>query len=234
MAAVLADSSQAPQNTGLATVTINHSAASAGDLLLLTVGSDDYRTTVGSGRPESTGYALVTNGAQQTFLGHYLWYKTAAGGETSVQYTIGSASPSAWHWERWTGMETTSVLDISDGTFIQSSSTSMTTPTITPTAGERLIIGTVGFSNSADFTGVGTWLNSFTEVGEAFTTVAGTRDLVGAASLAVTANGSTGYSTGATMTGTGTPQSRTGIIAAFKVATGTPSTWTYGHTVRIG
>lgn len=227
MAATLAESNQAAQNTALATVTVNHGTASAGDLLILTVGADAYRTTGGAGRPESSGYQLVTGGAQETFLGHYVWFKAAAGGETSVQYTLGSAAPSCWHFERWTGLDPTAPHDISNGTFIQASSTSMTTPSITPSAGERLLIAVVGFALNNAFTSVDSWLNSFTEVGEANTTLgSGTRDMIGAASRTVTADGVTSYSSGATATASGTPQARTGIIASFKVAAAGGSSFT--------
>src|SRR5690349_25131044 len=64
--------------------------ASAGELIVLVVSADDYNTTPPTGYTESTGCG------QEGFLGHYLWWKIAAGGETSVQYTIGSAVPSAW------------------------------------------------------------------------------------------------------------------------------------------
>lgn len=218
MAASLVQTLDAAQNTGLATVTANFSAATAGNLLVLTVAADDYRTTSGSGRPESTGWSLPTGGAQETFLGHYLWYKSAAGGETSVQYTIGSASPSCWCFAEWSGMDSTPY-DTSTGALAQSSGDTYTTPNLTPSSGERLLIATLGASSGGAWTTLDmtTWLNSFTEVADIGTTLgSGTRDIQGMASLAVTANGSTAYSSGATYPNVA--QSRTAIIASFKVA----------------
>lgn len=206
------------QNTGLATVTVTHSAATPGTTLILLVGADDYRTTAGGSRPESSGYALPTGGAQETFLGHYVWTKVASGGETSVQYTIGSASPSCWEFYEVSGLDGVSPIDISNGQLAASSGNTYTTPAVTPTAGDRWLFASMGGSLSSAFTDMNTWLNSFVELNDTFTTLAsGTRDIIGAASLAVTANGSTAYSSGVTYAQT--PQSRTGIIVAFKVAT---------------
>lgn len=219
MAATVVQNLEAAQNTGLATVTVSHSSTTANNLLLLVVGADDYRTTAGSGRPESTGYALVTGGAQETFLGHYVWYKVAAGGETSVQYTIGSASPSCWEFYEVSGL-TSTPFDISNGQLAGSAGNTYTTPAITPTTGDRWLFASMGGSLNSALTGMGTWLNSFVELNDTFTTLgSGTRDVIGAAALSVTANGSTAYSSGATYDAT-SPQSRTGIIAAFKVAGG--------------
>lgn len=225
MPATLVQTLDAAQNTGLATVTVNFAAAGAGNLLVLTVAADDYRTTSGTGRPESTGWTLPTGGAQQTFLGHYLWYKVASGGETSVQYTIGSPSPSCWCFAEYSGMDA-SPYDTSNGQFAQSTLQTYTTPAVVPSAGERLLVGTIGGSSggawaSLDMT---SWLNSFVEIADIGTTLAsGTRDIQGLASLAVTANGSTAYSTGATYPTVA--QSRTAIIVSFKVA----STSTASH-----
>lgn len=215
MPASLVQSKAAAQNTGLATVTVSwDTAATAGNLLLIVVGSDDYRTA--GGLP--SGFTQSTGCAQQTFLGHYLWWKVASGGETSAQYTIGSASPSCWLTAEVSGVQA-SPYDTSNGQFAQSSGSTYTTPAITPTAGERFIVGSIGGSGVITFSGVDTWLNSFTEITDTFTTLgSGTRDCVGASSLSVTANGSTSYSTGATFSGAATPTARTGIAIAFKVA----------------
>lgn len=218
MPATVVQNLEGAQNTGLATNTVAHSAAVAGNTLILVVGSDDYRTTAGASRPESSGYALVTGGSQETFLGHYVWVKVAAGGETSVQYTIGSAATSCWEFYEVSGLDTSSPVDISNGQLAASAANSYTTPSITPTAGERWLFASMGGSLSAALTGMGTWLNSFVELNDTVTTLAsGTRDIIGAASRTVTADGVTSYSSGATYDAT-SPQSRTGIIVAFKMA----------------
>lgn len=218
MSASIVQSKSAAQNTGLATVTATWtSAASAGNTLLVIAAADDYRTAGGT----PSGFTQSTGCGQETFLGHYLWWKVAAGGETSTTYTIGSASPSCWITMEISGL-TGSPYDISNGQFTQTSATNYTTPAITPTSGDRFLVGSIGGSLNANFSaGQGSWLNSFTEVpnGDIVTTLgSGTRDSAAASSFAVTANGSTAYSTGSTWDGGSTPQSRTGIIVAFKVA----------------
>lgn len=211
-------------------------AAVAGNLLLLAVGSDAYATTGGGNRPESSGFALVTGGSQEGNLGHYLWWKKATGGETSVSYTLSPAGTASWITAEISGVGASPFLT-SAGQKASTTLLSYTTPAVTPTAGSRLIVSTVGFSchSSNSFTGIGTWLNGHAEIGEAFTTAAGvSHDLIGLAMASVTADGLTGYSSGATATmPSGTPQYATGITAAFDIALPAPS-WTTGYDVRIG
>lgn len=193
----------------LATTSPAFSAATAGNLLVLVAGADDYKT----GDP--SGYTLSTGCSQQTFLGHYLWWKVAAGGETSVSYTIGSASASAWEVFEISGL-TASPYDVSNGQFAQVTVSSYTTPAITPTTGDRFLLASMGGSRSGlNFTGVDTWLNSFTELNDTFTTAA-TRDIIGTASRSVTGDGVTTFSSGCTYSVQA--ESTTGIIIAFKVA----------------
>jgi hypothetical protein len=208
----VADPSLTHSATGtsaLATTTASFGfTATAGRLLCLIVGSDDYKT----GDP--TGYTLPTGGAQQTYLGHYFWYKIATGAETSVQYTIGSASKSAWIVLEFDNIDT---IDVSNGQFTQSSDNEYVTPAVTPTTGRRFAIGSIGGSLDSDFAGMDAWLNGYTERGESSHSGSGTRDIVGAATLALDGNGSSTTSTGADYSGGRNPQSRTGIIVVFKV-----------------
>jgi hypothetical protein len=218
MSASVVQSKSAAQNTGLATVTVSwNSAATAGNLLLIGVTSDDYRT--GGGIP--SGFTESLNCKLETFHGAYVWWKVAAGGETSTTYTIGSASPSCWWTAEISGLATSTPLDISNGQLAQSSGTSYTTPSIVPSAGERFLVAQIGGSASSAFSsGMGAWTNSFTEQQDIFTTLgSGTRDNAGmAVRLSVTGDGSTGFSTGATWDGGFTVTARTGIILAFTVA----------------
>jgi hypothetical protein len=188
--------------------------ATANNLILGIVASDDYRSAVPSGFTESTGMR------QETFLGAYLWWKVAAGGETGLSYTIGSASPSAWGIAEISGL-TATPYDISAGQFAASSGGTYTTPAITPTAGDRFLVGLIGGSISvADPAGVDTWLNSFVEFLQSFTSLgSGTRDIAAAASVELTADGVTAYSTGASFNaGLQSMQARVGMTIAFKVA----------------
>lgn len=186
--------------------------ATAGRLLVVTVGSDDYKT----GDP--SGYTLSTGMSQQTFLGSYVWWKIAAGGETSVSYTIGSASPSAWTVTEFDNVDATPY-DISNGQLVASGATTYTTPSITPSTGRRLILAVIGGSrNPPAITDLNTWLNGYTEVNQSFNNSGATGDITGIAMLVMDGNGSTTTSSGATYSTT--PDARTAHIISFNVASG--------------
>lgn len=183
----------------------------SGRLLVLTVGSDDYKT----GDP--SGWTLSNEMSQQTFLGSYVWWKVSDGTETSVTYVIGSASGSAWTITEYDNINA-SPYDDSQGQFAQSAGGTYTTPTIVPTSGRRLLLAVIGGSSTTNWTGLSTWLNSFTETKESFQNTGSTKDITGIAMLVVDGDGSTSFSSGATYGGS--PQSRTGHILSFKVAGG--------------
>jgi hypothetical protein len=186
--------------------------ATAGRLIVVCVGSDDYKT----GDP--SGYTLSTGCSQQTFLGHYVWWKIAAGGETSVSYTIGSASKSAWLVAEFDNIDATPY-DTSNGQFATSSVNSYSTPTVTPSTGRRLSLASIGGSSgTADFTAMTGWTNSYTNIASSFHSGSATRDIVSLAYLVLTGDGSTGTSSAATYNIFA--DSETGIIAVFKSATG--------------
>lgn len=210
--------------SALATVTVTHSAAGAGNLLVLIAATGAYK----SGDP--SGYTTPTGGSQQTFLGHYLWYKVAAGGETSVAYTIGSAVPSAYIFLEYNNV-TVSPYDVSNGQLAATNDNTYTTPAVTPTAGRRVAIATIAGSRIAPgSTTQSTWLNSYTEVADVFTTNgSGDSENVAAAELILTGDNSTPTSSGSTYSFG--PDARTGIIAVFK---GQVVTWTQGVFARIG
>lgn len=213
MAATLVQSAEGTST--LATVTASFpSTPTNGNLIVLRFAADDYNGTPNTGWTQSTGME------QQTYHGGYLWWKIASGGSNSFQYTIGSATNSSWTLEEWSGLEA-SPYDTSNGQSAVSSSGSYTTPSITPSAGDRLLLAALGSSNSsgdmsADLTG---WTNSFTgSICSGPVSASGTRDNIGGAYRTVTANGSTSYSTGASFPFT--KQSHSGMIIAFKVASG--------------
>lgn len=185
--------------------------ATAGRLLLVTVGADDYKT----GDP--SGYTLSTGMSQQTFLGSYVWWKIASGGETSVSYTIGSASPSAWTVTEFDNVDATPY-DTSAGQLTATGATTYTTPTITPSSGRRLIVAVIGGSrNPPAITDLNTWLNSYAEANQSYNNSGATGDITGMAWLVMDGDGATTTSSGATYSTT--PDARTSHIISFKVAT---------------
>lgn len=204
-------------NTQIGTATATFAAASAGNLLIMHLASDAYATAgAPSGCTESAGCR------QETFLGHYVWWKVATGGETSIAKALSPNGTHCWVVEEWTG-NTASPYDISAGQKAQSSAINYTTPAVTPTTGDRLLVGSIGGSHgTAAFTGLSTWLNSFATDpthGTALADITGAHDVIGSGSLLVTANGSTTYSSGATYTPS-SAESRTGILIAFKTSAG--------------
>lgn len=205
-------------SSALATTTASFaSATTAGNLIVLGFAADDYNGTPGAGWTQSTGME------QQTFHGGYIWWRISTG-ETNFQYVIGSATNSSWVIAEFSGVDA-SPYDVSNGQFVQSGGASAyTTPSITPSTGNRLLVAFMGASNNSNLSAQswGTWVNSFTAIDSIGSGGSGTNDLAGLAYRLVTGNGSTGYSGGATASQT--TQSRSGLIISFKEAAGgTPS-----------
>lgn len=190
--------------------------ATAGRLLVLTVTGDDYN----SGNP--TGYTLSSGCEQEGYAGDYVWWKVAAGGETSVQYVLGSAVRSSWTVEEWSGLEA-SPYDTSAGQFANTGFYSYSTPAVTPTTGERLLLARMfGMAPADDITDVASWTNSFAESDEQINNGANPRQIIGTAHRSVTGNGSTTFDTSGTFSGGAAPpvQHAAGILIAFKIAAG--------------
>lgn len=198
----------------LATTTASFSSSPTnGNLIVLVFASDDY-----NGTPDA-GWTQSSQMEQQGWHGSYLWWRVHSGGGNSFQYTLPSAANSSWVIVEVSGQHA-SPYDVSAGQITNTGGGIYTTPSITPTAGDRLLIG--AFNGSSDTGNLNTnttdWLNSFTHIlssGPASGT--GTYDFVSVGYRFVTANGSTSYSTGATKTGDGL-QSRSGLIISFKKA----------------
>jgi hypothetical protein len=90
---------------------------------------------------------------------------------------------------------------------------SWTTPTITPTAGNRLLIASVGRQSDSKNYDAYAYTQGFIKTGEAITSTGNNDAGLSVAVRQVAANGSTGYSTGATFDN-GSP---TSIIASYKL-----------------
>lgn len=211
----MADPSPSTLVTGestTATTTATFTAQPAGTLLVLCVVADDYKT----GNPSGWSVAYNSPGSGE-FHGHYMWYKIATGSETSVAYTIGSASRSIHVVLAVTNITGTTPLDVAGGQSVNASAQSYTTPSVTTTTGRRIGIAMIGGSNSGSLpSGADTWLNTYTEVADKQSTANPGLEL-GLATLVF--DGGAATSSGATYTSLWTAQSRSGIIAAFKGAT---------------
>ena len=206
-------------SSATATTTVSFAAQTAGTLLELKVGSDDYRVTTGSNRPESTGWALATSG--QDFLGAYVWYKIASGSETSVQYTIGSAAASQYELITYTNIDTTSPLGAVSSLHTHGGASTGTTA-ITPGAGSRWIVSAflAGMHSGASSLGPAAALsNSYTI--QSTVTGTGSPTEVGMSGYLVL-DGGTATSTATVAPGwtVNSPSCSFGLLVAYKVAAG--------------
>lgn len=203
-----------------ATTTATFSAVSSGTLLTLHVSSDDYRLTTGTNRPESSGWTLLQSG--QDFLGAYVWYKSAAGGETSVSYAIGSAVSSAYVVLAHTDIVATSPLEVSAVTHSHGGAGGGVFTTSAPsagatTSGRRYAIASMhAMQASTSITGASGWTNGFVEVADRAGPTTGSREIVAVAGLAFDGGGA-GATTAATWAGASQLCSF-GVAAVFKVA----------------
>jgi hypothetical protein len=197
-----------------ATATVNPSfsvAPTSGNLIVLAFTSDDYNGTPNTGWTQSTGME------QQTFHGGYVWWRISTGANPPGSYTIGSATNSAWVMAEFSGNDAVPY-DTSQGQFVQSNGNSYTTPAITPSTGQRLLVAMIGGANPSDMSGVySAWLNSFTAIDSNGTNAGGTNDCCGIAYRVVTGDGSTTFSSGATFAHAD-QGSRSGLIISFKEA----------------
>lgn len=211
-------SSLAAGASATATTTVTFTAQPAGTLLVLSVAADDYITTSGANRPESSSWTPVQLiGGSGQYHGSYMWMKKSTGSETSVAYTIGSASRSAYVLSAHTNIDQTTPLDTSAQQQNNTTGSTYTTPAATPSAGRKLALAHLSGSNSgALYTGVDTWLNGYTEVAEGLTT-ANPGLALGQAVLVL--DGGVSTSSGCSFQpNTGPPQARAGILAVFNVA----------------
>lgn len=184
-------------------------ATTSGNLVVLAFAADDYNGTPDTGWTQSTGME------QQKFHGGYIWWRISAG-ETSYQYTIGSATNSAWILMEFSGADA-SPYDISNGQSQNASVTTYTTPNIIPTTGGRLLVAMFGGSAAVNLAAetITGYTNSFTFIRDIGSGGGGTNDVVGTGYRLVTGNGSTSFGTGINYA-VATPTSQSGLIIAFK------------------
>lgn len=191
-------------------------APASGNLVVLAFTSDDY-----NGTPD-TGWTQSANMEIQGFHGGYIWWQISNGSNPPGSYTIGSATNSAWVMMEFSGCAATPY-DTSVSQFTNTSAINYTTPNITPSTGNRVLVAMIGGSlaGSMALLVITTWLNSFNAIDSSGSGGAGTNDLCGTAYRLVTGDGSTTFSTGGTYGGTGgTPQSRSGLLISFNEAAG--------------
>jgi hypothetical protein len=189
-------------------------AVTAGNLLILHALSDDY-----NGTPPAY-WTQRAEMEQQTFHGAYLWERfVLANGETIGNFTLPSASRCAWELLEIAGPFAASPYDTSQGNFVQASIRTITSDTITPTSGGRLLLAAHGYHTAGATTldVVANWTAGFTSIKTYQTSGVSPSYSMGVARLVVTANGSTGYAPASDMLGGGfSAQSLSALIISYK------------------
>jgi hypothetical protein len=161
----------------------------------------------------NTPSGFTLRDSQVSNMGHYLFDR--AGGAASYTFT-NSAGQGTWY-----------VAEVPSGAFVNSASANDTsgnsiynTPALTPTAGVRTILASIGCSTAyAEVRNTNGWTNSFVERADVCY-VGADYPMQGVAALDVTANGSTAYSTDVQFEPIANNSvSRTAIIAAYSYIT---------------
>jgi hypothetical protein len=199
--------------SSLATVTASFAVAPTnGNLIILTIASETTNAGVASGWTESTGNNVVS------YHEHLLWWRIASGGVNSFPVAMNGAFKTSWYLQEISGAAA-SPYNTSAGQYNQATASSMTTPTIVPSAGPRLLIASLAGVTSDSFTDsslfeVTGWLNSFTNIGSSCEAGLGSnRHFTSLAYRTVTGDAVTTFSTGGDMPGAFASQS--GLIISF-------------------
>lgn len=186
------------------------SVPAAGNLIVLGWSGEAYSYF---GTPDA-GWTQATTSRGDNSA--YIWWRIADGSTNSFTYTMASAARSVWTMAEFSGLDQIDVAAM-DYQLI-SLNNLVTSPAITPTTGERLIVAYLAASDSGpnansddDFTA---WLNGFTHIRSVGFTSGAVATMGGLAYRIVDGDDSTAYSTGATLPNA-TVRSYPGI-AAFK------------------
>lgn len=214
-----------------ATTTVSFTAQTAGRLLVLSVTCSDVLAASGTGRPESTGW---TRGPDQVDWNETaIFALVATGGETSVQYKIGSANPSVYNLVAYDNGFTGSPMGTSSSLHTHNESpgvSSTGTTAITPTSGASwLVVAAVGGSRDggSTFTNPTTLTGGYTLQSAAALT---TPDTYGNVQGYQVVTGGTATSTSGAWGGGGA-KCTYGQLWAFQIASGGTA---YPATVTIG
>lgn len=172
----------------------------------------------------NTPASFTSRSPQVNQMGHYCFDRT---GVAASSFALTNSA----------GQGTWVILEIEGGAYVTSSSANnttgadtYTTPALTPTAGSRLIIASIGSTHASLTRTVSGWTNSFTELADV-TWTANDRPMQGVATLEVAANGSTAYSTTATYSSTS--PGRSAIIAAYSFTSGGGSSFAAAGTAAV-
>jgi hypothetical protein len=189
-----------------------------------TTASNSIFIFIQSAATVTTPSGFTSRAPQVNFTGFYMFEKLVASGNSTDTPTItnGGSTNATWQISEYSGVTATAGTATGNNLTFQTNG-SKATPNITPTAGDRLLLAFVGaMANTVTSTFTAgqpsSWTNSFTGQDSILRTGgagAGESFASGWADRFVTANGSTAYSTAATMNvNSGTMHPST-IIAAY-------------------
>lgn len=206
------------QNTAIATITVVlDTVATVGNELIIALASDAYIPSANI----PTGFTEPDGGRQERYLGHYMWHKTAVGGEKTITITPQGNCSHVWAIFEVNGLSGIGSLIASagQGAGPGAASSVYSTPSISLSAGNRFVIASVGASSTQNFSTLDSWTNDYTKQVDLKTVVGGggTNNSIGVATKSLTANANDLTSTAATWGGGLSPDSRTSIIIAFNV-----------------
>lgn len=214
MPATIVQTKTGIQNAAIASYTLTLDApAATGNEIIIVMAVDAYFNAPPPGFSEPSG------ARQERYLGHYLWHKTAAGGETSF-----TATPQVACWGVWAVYEVSglsgagSMIGSAGQAVVLSGSATYSTPTLNVSAGERFVMATLGGSYSGALSTISGWTNSFSEITDIRTTLgSGTCDSLGVAIRQGTFSAGQTVNTQATWDGGMQPESQTAIIVVFNI-----------------
>lgn len=190
-------------STGTSFTTTLGSASNASNRLVLFVAGNTTVTTL-------SGWTLRTS--QVNEMGHYVYDRAGDG-------------TSSWGWSNSSGQITWVLLEIQAGSYDTatgsnniSASTTYTTPALTPTAGTRIVIASLGSTTGSSVVRtLSGWTNSFAEQAD-LCQASADYPMQGLAVLDnITANGSTSYSTTGTYSAS---NGRSALIASYATTSG--------------
>lgn len=183
-------------------------ASSASNTVVIVVAGNTTITT-------PTNWTLRTSQVNQ--MGHY-WLERPSVSLTSVAITNASGQGTWWIAEISGGVYDTGAPAL--GANVATATNVYNTPTLTPTAGTRILLASIGGTATSGARTVSGWTNGFVEQADVCqTTGAADFPMQGVAILdSLTASGSTGYSTDITYSNSST--GRTAIIASYATTAG--------------
>ena len=169
--------------------------------------------TVAGNTVITTPAGLTLRGSQVNFMGHYLY--EAAAGTQSVVFTVLS-SQGAWSMMEVDGGVFGAFLGANDTT----EAATYTSPSITPTAGPRIVLGSTGSLSNAGVSRTATVAAPFVEQSEQSTAAGDCPMQVVGAVDNLDANGTTAYAMNTTFSALST--GRSALIAWYSIPDTTP------------